>query len=136
MEADMANDSKRARAGRARRESARKEGQGERRMEGGCKRRRRRKTRPLPCRRRSVYRHAISWRTVCTALSWLTHGRARADLALLALSVGMDRVPVYALVPLRSVAPHRARLIAALNILNALFIVGGSVLAGALLAQP
>jgi 1-acyl-sn-glycerol-3-phosphate acyltransferase len=40
---------------------------------------------------------------------------------------------MYALIQLRSPATHRARIIAANNILNALFIIASSVLAGALL---
>jgi 1-acyl-sn-glycerol-3-phosphate acyltransferase len=41
---------------------------------------------------------------------------------------------MYALIQLRSPASHRARIIAANNILNALFMIASSVLAGALLA--
>ncbi len=40
---------------------------------------------------------------------------------------------MYALIQLRSQATHRARIIAANNILNALFMIGSSVIAGALL---
>jgi len=43
-------------------------------------------------------------------------------------------VPLYALVQSRCEATHRARIIAANNILNALFMIGSSVLAGALLS--
>jgi len=42
-------------------------------------------------------------------------------------------VPMYALIQLRAAPTHRARIIAANNILNALFMIGSSVIAGALL---
>ncbi|TDP72740.1 MFS transporter [Roseateles toxinivorans] len=61
------------------------------------------------------------------------HWRVMADLALLSLFAGLYSVPMYALIQLRSPATHRARIIAANNILNALFMIGSSVLAGALL---
>nr|WP_027015715.1 MFS transporter [Comamonas composti] len=62
------------------------------------------------------------------------HWRVMADLALLALSAGIYSVPMYALIQMRSQPTHRARIIAANNILNALFMIASSVLAGALLA--
>jgi hypothetical protein len=62
------------------------------------------------------------------------HWRVMADLLLLALFAGLYSVPMYALIQLRSPASHRARIIAANNILNALFMIASSVLAGALLA--
>ena len=55
------------------------------------------------------------------------------DLALLALSAGLYSVPMYALIQMRTPAGHRARIIAANNILNALFMVVSALLAGALL---
>jgi 1-acyl-sn-glycerol-3-phosphate acyltransferase len=61
------------------------------------------------------------------------HWRVMADLALLSLFAGLYSVPMYALIQLRSPATHRARIIAANNILNALFIIASSVLAGALI---
>ncbi len=61
------------------------------------------------------------------------HWRVMADLALLSLFAGLYSVPMYALIQLRSPATHRARVIAANNILNALFMIVSSVLAGALL---
>jgi MFS family permease len=61
------------------------------------------------------------------------HWRIVADLTLLSLSAGLYSVPMYALVQLRAQASHRARIIAANNILNALFMVVSAVLAGALL---
>ncbi len=61
------------------------------------------------------------------------HWHVMADLALLALFAGLYSVPMYALIQLRSPPTHRARIIAANNILNALFIIASSVMAGALL---
>ena len=61
------------------------------------------------------------------------HWRVMADLALLSLFAGLYSVPMYALIQLRSQATHRARIIAANNILNALFMIASSVLAGAML---
>ena len=62
------------------------------------------------------------------------HWRVLADLGLLALSAGLYSVPMYALIQLRSPPTHRARIIAANNILNALFMIASALLAGALLA--
>jgi 1-acyl-sn-glycerol-3-phosphate acyltransferase len=60
--------------------------------------------------------------------------RVMADLALLALFAGLYSVPMYALIQLRSQPSHRARIIAANNILNALFMIVSSIGVGALLA--
>jgi len=62
------------------------------------------------------------------------HWRVMADLGLLSLFAGIYSVPMYALIQLRSQPTHRARIIAANNILNALFMIASSVIAGALLA--
>ena len=62
------------------------------------------------------------------------HWRVLADLGLLSASAGLFSVPLYALMQLRSPATHRARIVAANNILNALFMVASALLAGALLA--
>ena len=61
------------------------------------------------------------------------HWRVMADLALLSLFAGLYSVPMYALIQLRSQPTHRARIIAANNILNALFMIASSVIAGLLL---
>ena len=61
------------------------------------------------------------------------HWRVMVDLALLSLFAGLYSVPMYALIQLRSQPTHRARIIAANNILNALFMIASSVIAGALL---
>lgn len=62
------------------------------------------------------------------------HWRVVADLFLLSLFAGLYSVPMYALIQLRSPASHRARIIATNNILNALFMIVSSLMAGALLA--
>ena len=61
------------------------------------------------------------------------HWRVLADLALLSLFAGLYSVPMYALIQMRSQPTHRARIIAANNILNALFMIASAVIAGALL---
>ncbi|WP_372527783.1 MFS transporter [Piscinibacter sp.] len=61
------------------------------------------------------------------------HWRVMADLALLSLFAGLYSVPMYALIQLRSQASHRARIIAANNILNALFMIVSAVGVGVLL---
>ena len=61
------------------------------------------------------------------------HWRVLADLLLLSLFAGLYSVPMYALIQLRSRPTHRARIIAANNILNALFMIASALLAGALL---
>ncbi len=66
-------------------------------------------------------------------ISTSAHWRVMADLALLSLFAGLYSVPMYALIQLRSQPTHRARIIAANNILNALFMIASSVIAGALL---
>ncbi|MBI2306963.1 MAG: MFS transporter [Rhodocyclales bacterium] len=59
--------------------------------------------------------------------------RILADLVLLGVFGGFFIVPLYALVQLRSAPEQRARIIAANNILNALFMVVGALGAAALL---
>jgi 1-acyl-sn-glycerol-3-phosphate acyltransferase len=61
------------------------------------------------------------------------HWRVMADLFLLSLFAGLYSVPMYALIQLRSQPTHRARIIAANNILNALFMIASSLIVGALL---
>jgi 1-acyl-sn-glycerol-3-phosphate acyltransferase len=63
------------------------------------------------------------------------HWRVLADLALLSLFAGLYSVPMYALIQMRCQPTHRARIIAANNILNALFMIASSLLAGALLGN-
>jgi len=71
--------------------------------------------------------------TLLQFLALPAHWRVMADLALLSLFAGLYSVPMYALIQLRSQPTHRARIIAANNILNALFMIGSSVIAGLLL---
>ena len=61
--------------------------------------------------------------------------RVLADLLLLGVCGGIYCVPLYALVQQRSNPTYRARVIAANNILNALFMVAGAVFAAALLTH-
>ena len=61
------------------------------------------------------------------------HWRVMADLFLLAFFGGLYSVPLYALIQARSEPSHRARIIAANNILNAGFMVVASLMAVALL---
>jgi 1-acyl-sn-glycerol-3-phosphate acyltransferase len=72
---------------------------------------------------------------VTTFLGDHHHWRIMADLALLAFSAGLYSVPMYALIQLRAQPSHRARIIAANNILNALFMIVSSLGAGAMLAS-
>ncbi|WP_114968119.1 MFS transporter [Rhodoferax ferrireducens] len=66
-------------------------------------------------------------------LAQSAHWRVMADLLLLSLFAGLYSVPMYALIQLRSPPTHRARIIAANNILNALFMIASSLIAGVLL---
>ena len=61
------------------------------------------------------------------------HWRVMVDLAGLSLCAGLYSVPMYALIQLRALPTHRARIIAANNMLNALFMIASALLAGALL---
>lgn len=71
--------------------------------------------------------------TVSAFLAQAAHWRVMADLMLLSLFAGIYSVPMYALIQLRSQPSHRARIIAANNILNALFMIVSSVGVGVLL---
>ncbi len=71
--------------------------------------------------------------TLSQFVSMPAHWRVMADLALLSLFAGIYSVPMYALIQMRSQPTHRARIIAANNILNALFMIVSSVLVGLLL---
>jgi len=62
-----------------------------------------------------------------------SHWRVIADLFLLAMFSGFYSVPLYALIQSRCEPSHRARIIAANNILNALFMVVASIMAATLL---
>lgn len=66
---------------------------------------------------------------VANASNW----RVMADLFLLSLFTGLYSVPMYALIQLRSKPTHRARIIAANNILNALLLIASALTGAALL---
>ena len=63
------------------------------------------------------------------------HWRVLADLFLLSMFAGFYSVPLYALIQSRSEPTHRARIIAANNILNALFMIVSALLGFALLSS-
>jgi 1-acyl-sn-glycerol-3-phosphate acyltransferase len=67
-------------------------------------------------------------------VSQAPHWRVMADLFLLSLFTGIYSVPMYALIQLRCQPTHRARIIAANNILNALFMIISSLGVGLLLS--
>ncbi len=77
---------------------------------------------------------AVALMGVSEFLSQTQHWRVLLDLFLLSLSVGIFSVPMYALIQSRSLATHRARIIAANNILNALFMIASALIAGAMLS--
>jgi len=61
--------------------------------------------------------------------------RVIVDLALLSASAGLYSVPLYALIQSRAQKTHVARIVAANNILNALFIIVAAIAAAALLGS-
>ncbi len=66
-------------------------------------------------------------------LAHAAHWRVLADLALLSLFAGFYSVPLYALIQTRGEATHKARIIAANNILNALFLILAAALSALVL---
>jgi 1-acyl-sn-glycerol-3-phosphate acyltransferase len=64
--------------------------------------------------------------------SW-SNARVMADLFLMAMFAGFFSVPLYAMMQARAEPEYRARIIAANNILNAIFMVVASVLSAVLL---
>ncbi|SDE12639.1 1-acyl-sn-glycerol-3-phosphate acyltransferases [Paraburkholderia lycopersici] len=62
------------------------------------------------------------------------HWRVLADLFLLAMFGGFYSVPLYAVIQSRSEPSHRARIIAANNILNSFFMIVSALMAMALMA--
>ncbi len=78
--------------------------------------------------------HATGLAGVGAFLAQAAHWRVTADLVLIGLFGGFYIVPLYALIQERSEATHRSRIIAANNILNALFMVVSAGLAIALLS--
>ena len=69
------------------------------------------------------------WQFVSLGANW----RVMADLLLLALFAGLYSVPMYALIQMRAQPSHRSRIIAANNILNALFMIVSAGMAALLL---
>jgi predicted MFS family arabinose efflux permease len=63
------------------------------------------------------------------------HWRVMADLLLLSLFAGIYSVPMYALIQHHSHAHHTARIIATNNIINALFMIASSLIAGVMLSH-
>jgi acyl-[acyl-carrier-protein]-phospholipid O-acyltransferase/long-chain-fatty-acid--[acyl-carrier-protein] ligase len=61
--------------------------------------------------------------------------RILIDLLLFSVAGGIYSVPLYSVVQHESAPAHRSRVIAANNVLNAAFLVGGTVIATLLLAQ-
>ena len=78
---------------------------------------------------------AVPAQTVSVFLDNAAHWRVLFDLFALSLAAGLYSVPMYALIQLRAPASHRARIIAANNILNAIFMIASSVIVGALLSM-
>ena len=77
--------------------------------------------------------HATSLAGLDAFLARPAHWRVAADLVLIGLFGGLYIVPLYALIQERSEPSHRSRIIAANNILNALFMVVSAVVAIVLL---
>jgi 1-acyl-sn-glycerol-3-phosphate acyltransferase len=78
--------------------------------------------------------HATGLSGVGAFLAQPAHWRVTADLVLIGLFGGFYIVPLYVLIQERSEPSHRSRIIAANNILNALFMVASAALAIGLLA--
>ena len=72
--------------------------------------------------------------TLAAFIAQPAHWRVMADLALLSLFAGLYSVPMYALIQMRSQPSHRARIIAANNILNAIFMIASAIIVGGLLS--
>ena len=66
-------------------------------------------------------------------LSHLGNWRLTFDLFMIALSGGLFTVPLYALIQARSEESHRSRVVAANNVLNALFIVASGAVSAVML---
>jgi MFS family permease len=71
--------------------------------------------------------------TASTFLTQPAHWRVLLDLGLLSMSAGLFSVPMYAIIQVRSQPSHRSRMIAANNIVNALFMVASALISAALL---
>jgi MFS family permease len=69
-----------------------------------------------------------------TFIAQTEHWRIMVDLLLLSLFAGIYSVPMYALIQIESKGTEVARIIAANNIINALFMIASSLIAGAMLS--
>ncbi|MCA6218289.1 MFS transporter [Ideonella sp. B7] len=98
---------------------------------------------PLGALGMALFAALLAWASAHAPLPALRWGLAdflaqpRHDLLLvllfgLSLSAGLYSVPLYALVQWRAPATHRARIIAANNILNALYMIASALIVGAL----
>ena len=67
-------------------------------------------------------------------ISQSAHWRLMADLLLLSLFTGIYSVPMYALIQVDSKTTDVARIIAANNIINALFMIASALMAGTMLS--
>ncbi len=72
--------------------------------------------------------------TIGAFLASVAGWRLLADLFMVALSGGLFTVPLYALIQARSEESHRSRVVAANNVLNAIFIVVSGAASAAMLA--
>jgi len=77
--------------------------------------------------------HAAALQSVATFVQQSAHWRVIVDLFLLSASAGVYSVPLYALIQHHTPSTHRSRVIAANNILNALYMVVCSGYCAALL---
>ena len=93
----------------------------------------------------AIFAFDLGWATLHTPLSLVPHGageilesslglRVMIDLAGLAIAGGLYIVPTFAAVQAWAGADRRARVIAAVNVLNAAFMVGGTVIVAVLQA--
>src|SRR5689334_23494686 len=71
---------------------------------------------------------------LCAFVADHANWRVLADLFLLSMFAGFYSVPLYALIQSRCEPTHRARIIAANNILNALFMIVSALLGYGLLS--
>jgi len=75
-----------------------------------------------------TFTDAAELMTLSQFIGELSHWRILIDLFLIAVCGGIYIVPLYAIMQHRSEAIHRARIIAANNVINALFMVGSALL--------
>ncbi len=83
-------------------------------------------------------RPAAGWRTIAAMLSHAGGWRVVGDLFAVSVCGGVYSVPLYALLQNRAAAQWRARMVAANNVMNAVFMVAaaGALAAGAAMGAP